>query len=559
MKQDRQPPEPRNQQPGSLRAQPAHSISAETSLNEPARLLEAFFRHSTTPLVFLDRNFNFIRVNEAYARACQRSPADFPGRSHFELYPNAENQALFEQVVRSRKAYEAYGKPFVFPDHPEWGDTYWNWRLTPLLDEHGQVEYLVFALEDVTERTKAEQQLQALNQTLHRRTQQLRALASDLTLAEQRERHRLAQLLHDHLQQLLVGAKFRASPLHRSSDPQIAQAARDIDDLLDQSIAASRSLTAELSPPILHEAGLIPALEWLCGSIRQTHGLQIKYSFDPHAEPRSADVRVLLFQSVRELLLNTIKHSGVKVAQLHATAVDGQTRILVADGGKGFDPAAADPGAGMRGFGLFSIQERVDSLGGRVEIDSAPGRGTRVTLYAPMGHHQPPEPAAAPTTTVSRPAARTADAFMPSPHEKNRIRVLLVDDHAVTRQGLQRLLMHEPLVHVVGEATDGLQAIEQTRHLKPDVVIMDVSMPGMSGIDATRHIHGEFPGVRIIGLSMFAHDERGAEMRQAGAAAYFTKSGPPQHLVQAICESAAARPGKPASAPTMPSDGAVQT
>ncbi|MCU0382005.1 MAG: PAS domain-containing protein [Chitinophagaceae bacterium] len=103
--------------------------------------LDAFFTHSITPMVFLDQNFNFIRVNEAYARACQRRVEDFPGHNHFEFYPNAANQAIFAEVLRTKKPYQAVARPFEFPDHPEWGVTYWDWTLMPILDENDQVDF----------------------------------------------------------------------------------------------------------------------------------------------------------------------------------------------------------------------------------------------------------------------------------------------------------------------------------------------------------------------------------------------------------------------------------
>jgi len=131
-------------------------ILAEEVVLERSRMLDAFFEHTITPLVILDREFNFIRVNEAYARSCQKKVEDFPGHNHFEFYPHAENQAIFEGVVRTKTPYVAVAKPFSFPDHPEWGITYWDWTLTPLLDDKGEVEYLVFALEDVTQRKRAE-------------------------------------------------------------------------------------------------------------------------------------------------------------------------------------------------------------------------------------------------------------------------------------------------------------------------------------------------------------------------------------------------------------------
>ena len=134
--------------------------NAYKELKEQSRILESFFKYTVTPLVFLDRDFNFIRVNEAYAKACQREVSEFPGHNHFEFYPS-DAKKIFEQVVETRKSYQAIARPFTFPDHPEWGTTYWDWNLTPILDDAGEVESLVLSLEDVTKRKQAETQLKA--------------------------------------------------------------------------------------------------------------------------------------------------------------------------------------------------------------------------------------------------------------------------------------------------------------------------------------------------------------------------------------------------------------
>jgi PAS domain S-box-containing protein len=136
---------------------------AEEALAEQSTILEAFFTSTITPIVFLDRDFNFIRVNEAYAKACQRDVSEFPGHNHFEFYPS-NAKAIFEEVVRTKKPYQAIARPFPFPDHPEWGVTYWNWTLTPLLDNKGEVEFLVFSLQDVTKRKRGEEALRAAHQ-----------------------------------------------------------------------------------------------------------------------------------------------------------------------------------------------------------------------------------------------------------------------------------------------------------------------------------------------------------------------------------------------------------
>ena len=129
-----------------------------------AEVFEAFFRHSVTPLAFLDKDFNFIRVNEAYAEAGQRDVSEFPGHNHFEFYPS-DAKEIFEEVVRTKKPYQVSARPFVYADHPEWGVTYWDWSLVPVLDAEGEVDLLVYSLKDVTESRRVEavsQQLAAL-------------------------------------------------------------------------------------------------------------------------------------------------------------------------------------------------------------------------------------------------------------------------------------------------------------------------------------------------------------------------------------------------------------
>jgi len=131
---------------------------AEQFLAEQSKILESFFKHTQTCIVFLDKDFNFIRVNDAYAQACRRDVSEFAGRNHFELYPS-DAKAEFERVVRTKECFQALARPFTFPDHPEWGVTYWDLTLVPILDDRGGVEFLVFCLNDVTERRRAEEGL----------------------------------------------------------------------------------------------------------------------------------------------------------------------------------------------------------------------------------------------------------------------------------------------------------------------------------------------------------------------------------------------------------------
>ena len=139
----------------------------------------------------------------------------------------------------------------------------------------------------------------------------MQALAAQLTQTEHRERRRLAQILHDHLQQLLYAARLDLETLRRrdSIDASAQETIDRVDGLLGECIAESRSLTVQLCPPVLHEAGLAAAVEWLGRHMEQTCGLNVEIDVDPQAEPESEEIRILLFEAVRELLFNVVKHA----------------------------------------------------------------------------------------------------------------------------------------------------------------------------------------------------------------------------------------------------------
>jgi DNA-binding NarL/FixJ family response regulator/anti-sigma regulatory factor (Ser/Thr protein kinase) len=335
--------------------------------------------------------------------------------------------------------------------------------------------------------------------------------------------------------------------LEQADDPAARQLAAKVGELISDSIETSRSLTAELSPPVLHAGGLVPALEWLALWMQERHGLAVHLETQGRVGLMAEDVTALLFQATRELLFNVVKHAGVKSARVQVRRIAGRVRVIVADEGAGLDPAQLRAAGGpSAGFGLFSIRERLDLLGGRMDIDSDPGRGSRFTLVAP---------ASAPTSQEARPDRRPqASDVLTEPDKdagaaESRIRVVLVDDHIVMRQGLSILLREQPDMTVVGEASDGESAVGLVRQLRPDVVLMDVSLPGMNGIDATRIIHAEMPDVHVIGLSMFEGAGRDDSMREAGAVDYLTKTGPSLAVVAAI--RACARP-VPRHAKTQP-------
>lgn len=404
-------------------------------------------------------------------------------------------------------------------------------------------------------RMRGEQQLKEWNETLERRVQertaeaehrarQLQQLAGELTQAEHQERRRLAQVLHDGLQQLLVGAKFNLGILRsQMNDSQLHQGIQHVDNLIDESLATSRSLTAELSPPILHEGSFVQVLHWLSRWARDKHALTVEVQADEQAAPKAESIRLLLFQAVRELLLNIRKHAGVDHACIHLRPLENnQAEITVADRGAGFDPdrqpeQGSNDGKSGSGFGLFSIRERLELLGGRMQVHSSPGQGTNVRLIVPC------EPAAGIADDGAKDehpdVVRHPDGPVGEPEaDGQKVRVLLADDHAVVRDGLARLLQIQPDITVIGQAEDGRQAVEMALQLRPEVILMDVSMPELTGVEAARRIMQDLPSTKIIGLSMHTQEDIAAEMLAAGAARYLTKTSPPAKLMTAIRECA---------------------
>jgi len=477
----------------------AEKTRTAQALHDSNELLERMFLNIHMLVAYMDAAFNFIRVNRPYAEADGRRPEDFPGRSHFALYPNAENEEIFRNVVRTGTPYFAHEKPFVYRSNPERGTTYWDWSLQPVKDTAGSVTGLVLSLLDVTGRVRGRQALEAsearyrslmdeasdaiilttpdgdildvnaracqvagytrdemlhlkahdlfpadeaAREPLHRKRvlagktvmsertlrrrdgstavieastkmvsggvvqsicrditarkaaeekirayqRQLRQLASELSRAEQETKRQIAKDLHDYVGQTLALCQMKLGSLREAAgDEKLARTLAEVREHVAAVIKYTRSLTTELGCPVLYELGLEAALEWLVEKTQQDSQLICAFEDDRLPKPLDEDVKVALFTAARESVVNIVKHAKARIAKLSVRREQAKVCVTIQDDGVGFEPSEAISRVyRTHGFGLFSIRERLDFLGGAVEIDSAPGRGTTVTLRAPL-------------------------------------------------------------------------------------------------------------------------------------------------------------------------------
>jgi CheY-like chemotaxis protein len=360
-------------------------------------------------------------------------------------------------------------------------------------------------------------------------------VASELTESAQRERRRLAERLHEDLQQLLVSARMQVRALAAKPGTRDRAALDGLRRALDEALAASRSVIRDLAPPVSMHKDLPAAIRWLKSEMSMRHHLAVSVRIGKTVAPVTEAITVLLFTAARELLLNVVKHAGCNKASLCLRMEPGAIVLAVSDNGKGDRPEAVQDPGNRRGFGLFSIRERAELLGGKLTVEASPRRGMRVTLSLPLPANGP-----APVTAsgeAARPAGRrqTGRPGRRRPAVAGRpIRVVFADDHRAVREGLVGLIRPQVGIAIVGEAENGEQAVECVKRLHPDVVIMDVSMPVMDGVEATRVIAKRWPQVRVIGLSMNEDPAVVRRMRDAGATDYITKSAPPGRLIAAI-------------------------
>jgi PAS domain S-box-containing protein len=247
---------------------------------------------------------------------------------------------------------------------------------TPLVYQNKPATQIIFR--DITERKLAEGRILADQK-------QLRLLTSELVLAEERERHEIATALHDSIGPILAFSKRELGTLQKTAPPELAESLRAVSDNITHAVKQTRTLTFDLSPPTLYTFGFDAAIEELTEHFCQEHKLGYSFHNSKAPKPLTDHVKILLYRSTREMLINIAKHAKARFVKVSVAAADNDIQVTIEDDGKGFNVSALHARSSKsRGLGLFSVRERLTHIGGKLEIESAHGKGTKVTLSAPL-------------------------------------------------------------------------------------------------------------------------------------------------------------------------------
>ncbi len=365
-----------------------NKFNLEDRIKQGHSILDASFKHAINPFVFLDTGFNFIRVNEAYARACRRDVSEFPGHNLFEFYPNEENERIFRQVVRTKAHFQAFAKPFTFSDHPEWGVTYWDWTLVSILDNKRMVEFLVFSLNDVTKRKLAEEKLSQTQKELDSAKR-----LSDIGILAATVAHELRNplgVIRTAAYNIKRKAQNPALESHLINiEKKILESDQIINNLLFYSRLKSPHYESVRIYDILNEcvkSTIIRFSKHNVAVIKKINSLR-KVFID--ADP------LQMSELINNILNNANDACIGRNCKIEVRAVKdgkGNVEIVFRDYGVGIDeenlkkifkPFFTTKAKGT-GLGLTVCNQIVNLHGGKICIDSKKGRGTTVTVTVPI-------------------------------------------------------------------------------------------------------------------------------------------------------------------------------
>lgn len=368
------------------------------------------------------------------------------------------------------------------------------------------------------------------NEALRVTETSLRQLSARLLQLQDEERRRIARDLHDVTGQKIAVLSMSLDRLARMASEQTPahESIKESRDIVSQIGEEVRTLSYILHPPLLDECGLSSAVHWYAEGFEKRSGIKLEVAVDPNLPRLPADAETTLFRVVQESLTNVHRYSGSSVAKINISTSDGVVRLEVIDHGHGIKSGKARAkldGSAPLGVGIPGMRERLHQLGGELTVDFGTN-GTRVLAMLPVKK--------ADAGVVDNGESRTSLSFAIRSAQDARRRILIADDHELMRRGLRGLLESHDEWAVCGEAVEGSEAVRKAVELEPDLVIMDVNLPGLSGIDAAVRIRQGRDIAKILFFTVHDSEEMIREIMETGAHGYVAKSRASQDLIEAV-------------------------
>ncbi len=357
----------------------------ESKLRERARLesdqrFPATFEQAAVGIAYVAPDGRFLRINQKFCDIVGYPQSEMARLSFQDITHPDELDADLEYVrhlLAGEIATYSMEKRYCQKD----GELVWvNLTVSLLKDDAGQPKWFVFVVQDISARKQVEQAVLDYQR-------RLKDLAAELTRTEERERRNIATELHDNVGQSLAAMRMQLATARKETPGRkVGAILNDVSETLREAIQDTRNIITELTSPTLNELGLSAALtEWLREKVGDRYGLETRFSDDGEPKPLSEDSKMILFRSVRELLLNAVKHASAHQVSVTFQRKGATVRIVVEDDGIGLvDGKIPKQKIGEGGFGLFSIEERIKDIGGSLAIESLSGQGVKATLMAPL-------------------------------------------------------------------------------------------------------------------------------------------------------------------------------
>jgi two-component system NarL family sensor kinase len=375
------------------------------------------------------------------------------------------------------------------------------------------------------------------NEALRVTESSLRQLSGRLLQLQDEERRRIARDLHDTTGQKIAALSMSLDRVARLLDtrkPERQEALNEGRDIVRMIGEEIRTLSYLLHPPLLDESGLGSAVRWYAEGFQKRSGIQLTVNIAPDLGRLSTEVEMALFRVVQESLTNVHRYSGSPDAEISILGTPDAVKLEVIDHGKGIEAGTARvkvEGIAALGVGIPGMRERLRQLGGQLAVDF--GRdGTRVSASVPLKKAKAPQPVEDIEVAVAA-TNSNSDSDATSTSDMRR-RILIADDHEVMRRGVRGLLESHDEWAVCGEAFEGREVVVKSRELRPDLIIMDINMPGLTGIDAAQQIRKENPAAKILFFSVHESAQTVREVVNAGAQGYVAKSRAGHDLVDAV-------------------------